>query len=415
MSGSPFGAGESPRAPEASPAGPLRPMPRRRRRGQIIGWLLLALLVAVLVTPTGCYLGRAGWEEAKILAARRPIENLVDNPTVSAATRAKLELVLATRRFAQDSIGLDAGRSFTTFTQLRKDTLVLVVSAAYRDRLMPYSWWFPIVGRVPYKGFFDFDAARRLARELDEQGFDAYVRPASAFSTLGWFNDPLLSTTLRHDSLTLANTVIHELTHSSFYASGHAVFNESFANFVGARGAEWLFRARGDSALVAAAEADWTDEKLLGRFWTRLYAVLDSAFQAHPEDRRARLAARDSIYSAARRELVHQIAPQLRTIPTATIARARLDNASLLARRLYMSDLELFDRVYLLEGSDLRRAVTRVIALARSQPKDPFRAVREWVELSPTVGAPKPVTTPASHPVTPARSPLPEPPAKQRS
>ena len=368
---------------EVSRGVPSERRPRRvRRRSRILGGALAAGLVAFLLTPAGCYLSRAGWEEAKILASRRPIERLVADSTVDPATRAKLELVLAVRQFAADSLGLETGESFTTFAQLRKDTLVLVVSAAYRDRLRSYTWWFPIVGRVPYKGFFDFEAARQLARELDAKGLDAYVRPASAFSTLGWFNDPVLSTTLRHDSLELANTVVHELTHNTFYASGQAIFNESFANFVGARGAEWFYRARGDSAMAAAADDRWADEKLLARFWTRLYRTLDSAFAAHPDDRSARLAARDSIYAAARRTLVDEIEPTLRTARPGAMARVRLDNAALLARRIYMTDLDLFDSVYALERRDLRLAIRRVMALARSRPKDPYAAVREWVGLA---------------------------------
>jgi predicted aminopeptidase len=128
--------------------------------------------------------------------------------------------LLAAREYARDSLRLRTKESFTTYSRLDKDTLVLVLSAAYRDRLEPYTWWFPIVGRVPYKGYFDFDAARRTARKFYEDGYDVSLRPSDAFSTLGWFNDPLLSTSLRRDSVDLANTVIHELTHNTFLRAG---------------------------------------------------------------------------------------------------------------------------------------------------------------------------------------------------
>jgi predicted aminopeptidase len=361
---------------------------RLRRIMRAIGWAAasaLAVAVAYLaLTPTGRYVTRAAWEEAKILARRRSIPELVADASTRPATRAKLQLVLTARGFAEDSVGLRAGESFTTYSQLDRDTLVLVLSGAYRDRLEAYTWWFPIVGRVPYKGFFDFTAARRSARELDEEGFDTYLRPAAAFSTLGFFNDPLLSTTLRQDSVDLANTVIHEITHSTFYARGEAVFNESFANFVGARGAAWFFRARGDSAAAAVADARWADQKLLARFWGALHRTLDSAFKAHPgpELRGTRLALRDSIFAAARSRLLAEVAPQLRTISRRALERARFDNAALLARRIYLTDLELFDAVYERQGRDLRATVRRLIDLARDQPRDPYAAVRAWLGAS---------------------------------
>src|SRR5215203_347555 len=160
----------------------------KRRWGRIIAGLTGAALVVFLLTPTGCYLSRAGWEEAKILAGRRQIVRLVADASTAPATRARLQLVLAARGFAADSIKLRTGDSFTTYSHLERDTLVLVVSGAYRDRLEPYTWWFPIVGRVPYKGFFDFSAAQDLARDLTAKGFDARLGAAAAFSTLGWFN-----------------------------------------------------------------------------------------------------------------------------------------------------------------------------------------------------------------------------------
>ncbi len=355
-----------------------------RRKASVACTVAAVIAAGVLATPTGRYLVRAGWEEGRILARRRAIADVVADRRTALAVRAQLQLVLDARRFAADSLGLRAGRSFTTFSALDHDTLVLVLSGAYRDQLRPVTWWFPVVGRVPYKGYFEFADAVRAAETLERQGFDAYVRPAPAFSTLGWFDDPLVSATLQTDSLELANTVIHELTHNTFYASGRADFNESFANFVGARGAAAFFRARGDSASVGEIERRWADEKTMGAFWGWLYAALDAAFRAHPGDapaaHDARLAERDRIYALARDSLRTAVAARVRTIPADALARARLDNAVLLARRVYRTGLDDFDAVYARCGGDLRRAVVQVIAIARANQGDPFAGLRSWLQ-----------------------------------
>ena len=374
--------------PIASPPVALPPGPRARRRRvwRIVKRVLLALLLATVaffaLTRTGRYLVRAGWEEGKILARRRPIAEIVADPTTARATRDKLRLVLAARQFAAESLGLRAGESFTTFSQLETDTLVLVLSGARRDTLARYTWWFPVVGRVPYKGFFDPEEARAARAQLEQKGLDAELRPASAFSTLGWFNDPLLSTTLHADSVDLVNTVVHELVHNTFYARGGAVFNESFANFVGARGAERFFRARGDTASARRAAEDWTYERRRGDFYTRLYRALDSAFAAHPGDSVARVRAGADVYARYRTRLVQALGPP--NLPADSVARwaarVRLNNAIVLARRVYLTDLELFDMVHAREGGDVVRSTQRVIALAKGEQK-PFDALRTWLGI----------------------------------
>jgi len=352
---------------------------RRRLLAIAVGLVVLALIS----TPTACYLSRGAWEEAKILSRREPISELVADPGTPKDVRAKLKVVLAARQYAKDSLKLRTKDSFTTYSRLDHDTLVLVVSAAYRDTLAPYTWWFPIVGRVPYKGYFDFDAARKEARNLAADGFDVYVRPSDAFSTLGFFNDPLLNTTLKGDSLDLANTVIHELTHNTFYAAGQAPFNESFAMFVGARGGAAFFRARGQPVAAAKLDAEWEDDKLLARFWSRVIASLDSAYAAHANDKRARIEARDTVYARARSELVHDIAPQFKTINPLYAERVQLNNAALLARRVYATDLDLFDRIYERENRDLRRTIGRIITLAKREPGPPFSELRRWLGATP--------------------------------
>jgi predicted aminopeptidase len=159
------------------------------------------------------------------------------------------------------------------------------------------------------------------------------------------------------------------LTHNRYYAPGAAEFNESFANFVGARGAAAFFKARGDSANAARCERRWDDTKRLGAFWMRVKDSLETAWAAHPgaTGRQARLDARDRVYAWARRYLVDSVGPQLATFPAGYAARVRLDNASLLSRRVYLTDLDRFDAVWEREGRDLRRAIERVIAERNSR------------------------------------------------
>jgi len=356
---------------------------RSRRWRSIRRWLGRALLtaVAIIVTglagfPTGRYLVRAAWEESLILMHRRDIAEVMADSGVSARTRSSLELVLAARTYAAESLGLQTGRSFTQFTQLERDTLVLVLSSAEQDALRRHTWWFPIVGRVPYKGYFDFEAARLAELEHRARGLDTQLRPASAFSTLGWFNDPLLSTTLQLDSLELVNTVIHELVHNTFYASGQAVFNESFANFAGSRGAAAFFRSR--EQLLAAEEVDrrWSDEVAMGSFWSGLYRAVDSAFAAHPEGRAARLRARVHVHRRWRRLLADSVALGLSTISPRAVGRASFDNAALLARRVYLTDLALFDSVLAREQGSARRAIGWTITRAKADRNAPYASVR---------------------------------------
>jgi predicted aminopeptidase len=188
------------------------------------------------------------------------------------------------------------------------------------------------------------------------------------------------------------DTVIHELTHGAYYAPGQAAFNESYASFVGGRGAEAFFRLRGDTAAAREAARRWDDARRLGAFWTALARSLDSAYAAadargaasgrartDPAAVRARIAAADGVYARARAALVDSVAPTLATLPAGWARRTPLDNATLLARLVYARDLDLFDAVWAREGRDLRRAARRVEALVRARADDPYAAVADWL------------------------------------
>jgi predicted aminopeptidase len=345
----------------------------RRVVAGLLGVLACAAAAAWYVSDDVRYVARAGIEEARILLRRKPIARLVADPATDPATRAQLELVLAARAFAADSLGLAAQQTYTTFSRVDRDTLVMVLSASRYDRLAEYLWSYPVVGRVPYKGFFDPRRASEEARRLERAGMDTYLRPSAAFATLGWFNDPLLSTVLRDDSVELAATVIHEILHNTVWAPGFVAFNESFANLVGYRGAEAFFRSRGDRRNAVRAAARWRDELRLGRFYADLVARLEALYApgiAGPALREERI----RIFQAAQAQLAGPVGRTFETLSGPRLAERPLNNAAVLAQRLYRTDLEQLDRVLVAHHGELRAAVADMRGRLAAGG-DPWRAV----------------------------------------
>ncbi|HWO87704.1 MAG TPA: aminopeptidase, partial [Gemmatimonadales bacterium] len=330
--------------------------------GRLLGGAALALLLllaaAYVVSADVRYVVRVAVEEAGILLRRRPITDVAADSSTDPATRAKLLLVLAAREFAAESLGLEAGQTYTTYSRVGRDTLVLLLSASRSDRLAPYTWRYPIVGRVPYKGFFSFEQAARAARQLERAGLDTYIRPANAYSTLGWFEDPLLSTIVREDSAELVATVIHEITHNTVFVPGHVDFNESFASLVGYRGAEQFFRSRGDRRNAERAAARWRDELRLGRFYANLVEQLERLYApgiAGPQLREARI----ELFRMALARLAGGLERTLETIDGRRLSERPLNNAVVLASRVYRTNLDALERLVQRSGG-LRAAVERV-------------------------------------------------------
>ncbi|HYK83659.1 MAG TPA: aminopeptidase [Gemmatimonadales bacterium] len=342
-------------------------------------WVALGLptflALALLFNADARYLARAGVEEARILLKRRAIATLVADRATPDWLRQRLTLVLAARAYAAESLKLIVGDTYTSYVDVGRDTLLLVLSASRRDRLREYTWHYPIVGTVPYKGFFDLAQGRRVAAGLESEGYDTYLRPAGAFSTLGYFSDPLLSTVMERDTMELVATVIHELAHNTLYVKSQTAFNESFASFVGYRGAEAFFRARGDAADAKRAAARWRDERILDVLWAELARRLDSAYAANLSGT-ALSQARAVLFGWARAQFTGAVGQSLETYDWRRFAQAPLNNAVVIAQRLYRMNLNLFDEIYLHSNADLRETIRAIQVRVFTQPgRGPYQAL----------------------------------------
>lgn len=342
-----------------------------KRLGRLAGWgvsLLLGVAVAAyLLSREVRYVTRAGLEEARILWRARSIASAVADPDLPAEVRGWLTLVQEVRD-AAPMLGLSAGKTYTSFADVGRDTLLLVLSAAPKDCICPVTWWYPVVGAVPYKGFFSARDARAEEQRLAARGLDTSLRPAAAFSTLGWFQDPLLSTALVRDSVELAALVLHEMAHNTLYVPSATAFNESFAEYVGYRAAEEFFRARGDSGLAARARARGSDEQVLGEFYDALVTRLQAFYATRPTP-----AALDSGRTAmgrwARDQLVGPVGARL-SFAVGPLADRPINNAALIGVQLYRTHLDWFTAWDHQHRRDLPAGIRALNALQRGAVGD---------------------------------------------
>ncbi|MDT8448503.1 MAG: aminopeptidase [bacterium] len=199
-----------------------------------LGW---ALLLWPLLS--GCYVVEQGWGQLKLGWSSVPLEEAHEPDPQLAALLAQVPQIKA---FGQSQLGLKATQNYQAYLPVPGEGVTYVVTAAPKLSLSPHQWWFPVIGSVPYKGYFDHSDAEDLKADLEAQGLDTYLFAAPAYSTLGWFEDPVTTPMLRQGLYDLAETLLHEMTHATLYVNDQGDFNEQLASFVGAQGAEAYLR-----------------------------------------------------------------------------------------------------------------------------------------------------------------------------
>jgi predicted aminopeptidase len=287
------------------------------------------------------------------------------------------------RQYAKERLKLNVGGSYSSYSYVDRPNLTYVLTAAPKTELQPYTWWFLVVGRVPYKGYFSREDAEAAAEELRAAGYDTNIRTSAAFSTLGWFNDPLLAHLLRYDKVTLAEVVFHELFHNTLYVKGDGHFNESVANFVGGHAAIDFFRDTfGEgSAEHRRAVQNWEGELEFAAFIERLAAALTALYnrEVSYEDK---LRLREEIFSLFQKEWADRLAERT-SARFRGFARQPLNNAIVVQYLLYLKNLDVFESVYQTEGQNLVGTI-EVIRDAVKRGGDPFDRVQALRERRKT-------------------------------
>ena len=239
----------------------------------------------------GCdldYYGHLARGQARLIFECEPLElTLAQTSDASSGTgvdrqRAqRLRLVEAIRKYAEHQVGLDTNSNYTCMFDTGGGPVGWNVSACPPDRFEAFRWSFPVVGELPYKGFFDRERAEAEREALSARGFDVLLRPLAAFSTLGYFSDPILSPMLEYSPDRLAELLFHELTHGSLFFSGHTDFNESLATFVGQTASEdfLIFHFGSGTPLIEQARADRADRARFRSFMVAVVAELDSLYR----------------------------------------------------------------------------------------------------------------------------------------
>jgi predicted aminopeptidase len=346
---------------------------------------LIIILFLVIFLPfvlTSCantiYIGKLAWGEAKILGEAVTNEEALRDEGVDEKTKDGIRLVQEVKEFAQGRLGLLLDGSYETFYQVKGDALLYLVSACPKDRLESYTWRYPLVGKVDYKGFFNRADAIKEIKKLEEYGLDTCLQQAIAFSTLGWLNDPLYSTVLDLHPVIVINVIIHELVHNTLYFKGETNFNEQIASFIAEKGTLMFIEEHlgCTSPFYQYALDLQSDERLMAVFFQDLYDSLKRLY-AQKLSQEEKLRLREEIFARGLERLT-ELNKSLKT--RGLDSPGGLNNAVVLAHRLYLPLSEgLLQQAYEASGGDIK-SFLELLRTVKKSKEPPYRFLESWLQ-----------------------------------
>jgi len=306
---------------------------------------------------------------AGIMTARQNVDHLIDDASTPEGLRAAMASARAIRQFATGALDLPDNASYRSYVDIGRDYVTWAVFAAPEFSLAPRVWCFPVFGCVPYRGYFSKDIATQTAAGLQRQGLDVHVSGVTAYSTLGWSSDPLLSTMLRQDETYLASLVFHELAHQRVYVDDDSAFNEAFAVTVETTGVRNWLRAAGDAAGLGRYEAG---QKRSAEFLALVAQTRDELSHVYQEP------STGAHKRAAKAAAIERLRVRYRQIRDSrwggfngydAWVEAPINNAKIAAMSVYNDRVPAFVRLFELCAGDYPRfynAVRRLGAMAKA-------------------------------------------------
>jgi len=256
---------------------------RRNKRTTIISATTAVIIFVTISTCTGTgYITQAINGHFRLMRSRVPFEKALMDPTLDSVARQRLLLVQQIRKFATTNLGLPDNKSYTLYAQIKTEELGWNVYCAPRFSTEPKKWSFPIAGSTVYRGYFSKKMAIRYAQKMDRKGYDVYLTPITAYSTLGFFNDPILNTHLKMDTIHLAGMIIHELAHQRYYNKKDSRISESFAVAVERAGViRWLASINRQDQ-IAKAHRMWARQDSINALYLSVRNTLTELYTTTP-------------------------------------------------------------------------------------------------------------------------------------
>lgn len=315
--------------------------------------------IFTLLMLNGCsvfYVMKQGIYQLKLLSGAEPIEVALRSRDLDQSQRKKLELILDVREFAAKKLKLTTYKNYKDIN-LEWHKQIHTVSASAHLKFKPYLWWFPIIGSVPYKGFFSEQDAEREEARLKARGFETQKREIHGYSTLGFFSDPVWPAMLVMSDHALIELIIHELAHSTVYIPNQTPFNETFANFVGKKGARAYVENRFGKNSAELKKLDSYNASINGyyKFFHELYGNLDELYNSElsDDDKQSR---KSNLLSEAKSK--YKILINNALVPM--MDWSTVNNAYLLAFKSYNQDYEIFDKLLILMNRDFGKFIDEV-------------------------------------------------------